>query len=137
MNLNRIVVAVVLAATASTTFARTLPHADLVSNYLQSNQYKEALAGCKTRPMAAPAVNCHDLECWAANAANDLQKAPDAVVKFVLSGSALELSLSRCKALSMDQRFKSAECAAAGRADTFISLRLPRMANTLAPVKFN
>jgi hypothetical protein len=59
-----------------------------------------------------------------------------AVTAPVVNGSALDAALSRCKALSMEQRFKSQECAAAGRADTFISLRLPRTVETLKPLKF-
>lgn len=136
MKLNQITIALALATAATAGFARNMPHVELVGKYLQHNQYEETLGSCKTRPMAAPAGNGHEVECWAANAANDLRKEPDAVVKLVLNGPALEVALSRCKALSMEQRFKSVECAAAVHADTFILLRLPRTVDTLTPVKF-
>jgi hypothetical protein len=54
----------------------------------------------------------------------------------VLDSAAFDAAFARCKPLGMEQRFKSAECAAVGRADTFISLRLPRLAPALKPVTF-
>lgn len=115
--------------------ARHMPHAEMVAKYMQNSQYKETLARCKTRPMSAPsASNGPELECWAANAASDLQSYPEATRKFVLDGPALDAALARCQAMSMEQRFKSTECMAAGRADTFIELRLPRTIDTLKPL---
>jgi hypothetical protein len=135
--MKRLSLGIVLATAATVGLARTLPPVDLVHQYLQNGRYKEVLAACKTRRLIAPAANAgKDLECWAANAANDLEKEPDSVTALVVNGSALDAALTRCKALSMEQRFKSQECAAAGRADTFISLRLPRTVETLKPLKF-
>lgn len=115
--------------------SRHLPHAEIVAKYMQNSQYKEALARCKTRPMSAPGASSGpELECWAATAASDLQGYPEATRKFVLDGAALDGALARCQAMSMEQRFKSTECMAAGRADTFIELRLPHAINTLKPL---
>lgn len=112
-----------------------MPHAEMVARYTQNRQYEETLARCQTRPMSAPVASSDpQLECWAANAANDLQKYPEAVRKFVLDGAALDAALARCHTLAMEQRFKSAECMAAGRADSFIQLRQPRSADTLKPL---
>ncbi|KQV30582.1 hypothetical protein ASC93_03820 [Massilia sp. Root335] len=112
-----------------------MPHAEIVAKYVQNSQYKETLARCKTRPISAPAASAGpQLECWAANVASDLQQYPEAIRKLVLDGAALDAALARCQALSMEQRFKSAECMAAGRANTFIELRQPRAVETLKPL---
>lgn len=137
MKLNKISVGLILVTTAAASFGGTLPHVELVKQYLESGKYKETLAGCKTRPMSTSAsFSSPELQCWAANAASDLQKEPDGVRKLVLDGKAQDLALSRCKALSMEQRFKSVECAAAIHANDFVSFRLPRSIDTLKPVTF-
>lgn len=126
-----------LAAAAGSGYARTLPHVELVKSYMQPERQEQVLKRCTTRPMFAPAAPAGpETECWAATAAAKLRTEPSAVVSLVLNDGALDAALSRCKALSMEQRFKSAECAAAGRADTFISLRLPRTIETLKPLTF-
>jgi hypothetical protein len=85
--------------------------------------------------MSAPVASSGpQLECWAANAASDLQKYPEAVRKFVLDGAALDAVLARCQELAIEQRVKSAECMAAGRADSFIGLRQLRSIDTLKPL---
>jgi len=124
-----------ISTTAAAGVARHLPHAELVAKYMQDARYKETLARCKTRPMSAPAASDGpQLECWAANAASDLQNYPEAVRKFVLDGASLDAALTRCQTRSMEQRFKSTECMNAGRADTFIGLRQPRTIETLKPL---
>ena len=133
----RICFALVVGTTASTGHARNMPHAELVKRYLQGTQYKQVLNGCKTVPFSAPAAGAgQELECWAAKVASDLEKEPVAVTSLVLNDAAREAALLRCRALSMEQRSKSAECAAVGYADAFISLRLPRAVDTLKPVTF-
>jgi hypothetical protein len=87
--------------------------------------------------MFAPAAAAGpETECWAATAAAKLRTEPPAVISLVLNDGALDAALSLCKTLSMEKRFNSAECAAAGRADTFISLRLPRTIEKLKPLTF-
>jgi hypothetical protein len=76
------------------------------------------------------------VECWAASTASAIDKQPQPVSAMILNESARESTLSRCKSLTVQQRFKSQECEAAIRADTFISLRLPRASRTLKPVEF-
>jgi hypothetical protein len=138
MNVKRISLAIVLAAAATAGEARNLPHFELVSRYLRSGQYTEVLGGCPRYPGFAPAATSgKEVECWAAKAAKDLSNEPEGVIGFVLSGSALDAALSRCKSLSMEQRIRSRECAAANRANTFVSLRLPRTIDTLKPLNFS
>jgi hypothetical protein len=134
---HRTCLALALVAISAISQARTLPHAELVARYMQNDQYKRILASCKSRPMSAPAPgNDQELQCWAANTANDLRQEPGTVSSLVLNSTAFDAASARCKPLSMEQRFKSQECAAVGRADTFISLRLPRLASALKPVTF-
>jgi len=75
-----------------------------------------------------------DVECWAVHTAKDLSAVPNDTRELILSTPRLEAALSICQAMSMKNRYESRKCAAAGQADTFISLRLPRM--KLEPVKF-
>lgn len=125
-----------MTSTASA-YARNIPHADLVKMHVQSGQHKQVLKGCKAPRMTAPAVGAgHELECWAASTANELEKQPKAVSSMVLNDAGRKAALSRCGTLGIEQRIKSPECEAASRADSFISLRLPRTASTLQPVKF-
>lgn len=127
----------IVATNATASFSRNLPHVDLVESYFLKEQYKHVLANCKSRTLMSPSTNTgSELTCWAAGTANDLQKEPEAVRTLVLNGAALDAALFRCKALSMEQRVKSLECAAVGQADAFISLRQPRSVNTLKPVTF-
>jgi hypothetical protein len=136
-NLRHLYLAIFIAVVSVTGYARTLPHVQLVKRYVQAQQYEHVLEGCKTRPVFAPvSVAGPETECWAATTAAKLEKEPPSVVSLVLNDGLLAAVLSRCKALSTEQRFKSAECAAAGRADTFISLRLPRAIETLKPLTF-
>ena len=129
--------ALALTAASATGHAKTLPHLELVKRYLQTGQYDQVLKNCKTRPMFAPtAAAGPETECWAATVAERLKTEPPTTVAMVLNDGALDAALSRCKALSMEQRFKSTECAAASRADTFISVRLPRTIETLKPLTF-
>ena len=127
-----------LTATAASANARDIPHAELVEKHLQGGNYKQVLSGCKGLHMTAPAAGAgHELECWAAATASELEKQPQAISSMILNDAAREAALSRCRTLNIQQRFNSKECEAAIRADTFISLRLPRAASTLKPVKFN
>jgi hypothetical protein len=135
--ISQIALGIGIATTATVCFSRNLPHADLVAKYLLDEQYKQVLTGCKTRTMIAPAAATGSaLACWAAAAASDLQNESQAVQVLVLKDGALDTAFLHCKALSTEQRFKSPECAALGRADTFVALRLPRTVDTLKPVTF-
>jgi hypothetical protein len=113
--------------------ARVLPHLDLVKRYLQSpGETSAKVTSCPGTYMSADRDN---IECWAAHTARDLAKLQDDARELVLDSRKQEAVLSKCKAMAMDGRLKSRECAAAGKADTFISLRLPRL--KLEPLKFN
>lgn len=134
----RICLVLALTATAISANARDIPHAELVKKQMQGEQYKQVLSGCKGVYSIPPAAGAgHELECWAAATANELEKLPPAINAMVLNNGARKAALARCKTLDIEQRFKSKECEAAIRADTFISLRLPRATSTLKPVKFN
>jgi hypothetical protein len=124
----------ILAVSSSASSARDLPYANLIANQLSTGSYASTLKGCKNAPFTAPRSGSPELECWAANTANELSKQPARVRSFVLNASTRAAVLSRCKSLTFDQKLKSEECLAAGHADTFIALRLPRM--SLAPVEF-
>lgn len=135
MKHSAILLTVLLSAAAVAGVARHMPHAEMVAKFMRNAQYKEVLARCQTSPMFAPVESSGPkLECWAANAASDLQKYSEAVRTFVLDGAALDAAMARCQALSIEQRFKNAECMAAGRADTFVGLRQPRLIDTLKPL---
>jgi len=95
------------------------------------DSYGAKIASCKGIYMM---LKEDDVECWAVHTAKDLSAAPKDTRDLVLSTPKLAAALSRCQAMSMKDRFDSRECAAVGQADTFISLRLPRM--KLEPVKF-
>lgn len=129
--------ALALTATAVFANARELPHADLVKKHLQGEHYKQVVGNCKGTYMTAPPASAgREVECWAASTASALDKQPQSISAMILNNSARESTLSRCKSLSVQQRFKSQECEAAMRADTFIALRLPRASRTLKPVEF-
>jgi hypothetical protein len=133
----RLCLAFALTATAAFTNARELPHADLVKKQLQGGHYKQVVGNCTGTYMTAPPASAgREVECWAASTASAIDKQPQPVSAMILNESARESTLSRCRTLSMEQRFKSTECEAAMRADTFISLRLPRASRTLKPVEF-
>lgn len=138
INAARVCLVLILTATAASGNARNLPHAELVKKHLQGGHYKAVLSGCKGLRMTAPPASAgHELECWAAVTANELENQPQAINRMVLNDVAREAALSSCRPLRIEERFKSKDCEAAIRADTFISLRLPRAASTLKPVKFN
>ena len=134
----RICLMLALTATATSANARNIPHAELVKKHLHGGHYKQVLSGCKGLYMTAPAAGADsDLECWASATASELEKQSPAINAMILNDAARKAALSRCKTLNIEQRIKSKECEAAIRADTFISLRLPRTSRTFQPVKFN
>jgi hypothetical protein len=109
-----------------------LPHADLVNKYLRgSDMYGPEANSCKGIYMMPDDDN---LECWAAHVAKDLSAMQVDTRDLVLNTEKRDAVLSRCQALSMKARFDSRECAAAVQADSFVSMRLPRM--KLEAVKF-
>jgi hypothetical protein len=129
--------AIILTFISAASLARDMPHVELVAKYMHDGHSWEKLQGCKSKRMYASANSTgEELNCWAAKAAGDLSKEPSTVINFVLNPSVHDAALRRCAALSFDARFKSKECAAAVRADTFIMLRLPRSVETLKPVTF-
>jgi hypothetical protein len=137
---NSMCFSLLLAVTAPTgiAHARNIPHAELVKKHLQGGYYKQVVSNCKGPRMTAPAADAgQETECWAAFTASELEKQRQAIRALVLSDGPREATLSRCRALNVEQRYKSKECEAAIRADTFISLRLPRAVSTLKPVKFD
>jgi len=137
MNKTRFIILAGLLAGSSTAIARTLPHADLVSKVLKAQQYEAILKNCQGRALyASPSATGNDLNCWVAKAASDLAKNPQAVVQFVFHDAARDAARSSCQSMSMEQRFKSAECANASKAETFIEFRLPRTIESLKPVQF-
>jgi hypothetical protein len=137
MKLTFYVAAMTLTFMSAASFARDMPHVELVAKYMHDGQSSKKLQGCESKRMSASANSTGaELNCWAAKAAGDLSKEPGTVINFVLNPSAHDAALKRCAALGFEARFKSGECAAAGQADTFIMLRLPRSVETLKPVTF-
>ena len=108
-----------------------LPHLEIVKKYMQSpDAYNAKITSCKGIYLMLG----DDVECWAVHTAKSMSAEPNDTQKLILSKPKLEAALSKCRAMSMKEQFESRECAAAGQARNFISLRLPRM--KLEPVKF-
>lgn len=113
--------------------AHELPNVEMVKKFMQRPDHLTAkVASCKDNHM----ISGSDHDCWAAHTAKDLLATPKDTQELILSKSKLESAESRCQAMSIKGRFESRECAAAGQADTFISLRLPSIRGKLEPVKF-
>jgi hypothetical protein len=111
--------------------AKALPQVEKVKAYLSGSKYIDKAASCKGTYLTLGA----DVECWAAHTAKDLSGLPDDTRALVLDDAHdREAILSRCAGKPMEVRMKARECAAAGQADSFISLRLPRM--KLEPLQF-
>lgn len=128
----KVLLAGLLLSCCATAFAgRELPHVEHVKRWLGSGSLNSKVAACKGLYMASG----DDVECWAAHAARDIKLLPSDTQALILADPPeRNAAMARCVGLSIAARLKDRQCAAAGQADTFISLRLPRM--KLEAVKF-
>lgn len=137
MNKKELIIFAGLLTISSGVIARTLPHDDLVGKVLKSRQYEVTLKSCQGRALyASSSATGDELNCWVAKVASDLAKNPQAIVQLVFDDKARDAARFSCQSLSMEQRFKSVECANAGKAETFIEFRLPRTVESLKPLQF-
>jgi hypothetical protein len=137
MKTKSLILPLLLSTFAPAAFAADLPHAELVAKFVKTQQSPSSLPGCTGPRMTAPKAAGPEANCWAASTAADLSKLPTAVRSLVLDPAVRGSTLGRCRGLSLKERFASEECAAAGRADSFIAIRLPSIRSSLEPAQWN